>query len=397
MRDKENRRDIVYFLYNRLHHFELFNGIPITTLFSRVSCGRDYIEDLIDSDSKSPFFPIFPRHMRTISDKKNLDGLPKPRSRSRSPLQTVVLSPFSLNEGAPESPPQGPPEGYPEGAAPHDSIEPPSETPPFFKRASQNAAKAPLSPFRLSSPQPPETDRRVRSMSMFERIASTTDPGAGSAVEGGEERKEGTRSRTYSVHDVILQEASHAVEIRCCAHSQKSMFTNAVLSPQSAQAAPPKQAEKEASAESALRPLQKTPAPLIGPGKEGQARKPLFGKPARREGGSARLVEEISKMNGLLDMIAKNQRAMQVGGAGSRFALENAGRTGEEGGPLYAGAGLGGAGEERWLMSFIECLLQSVWVVFATEKGVFGFNRRSVFVLFSYTYNQKSIECYHHL
>ena len=72
MRDKENRRDIVYFLYNRLHHFELFNNTPITTLFSRVSCGRDYIEDLIDSDSKSPFFPIFPRHMRTISDKKNM-------------------------------------------------------------------------------------------------------------------------------------------------------------------------------------------------------------------------------------------------------------------------------------------------------------------------------------
>ena len=224
MRDKENRRDIVYFLYNRLHHFELFNNTPITTLFSRVSCGRDYIEDLIESDSKSPFFPIFPRHMRTISDKKNLAGQPQPqpRSRSRSPLQSVVLSPFSLNEGAPDDFP------------PEDSIEPPNETPTYFKRASQSAERPQMAPFRLNSPLPPESDRRVRSMSMFERIASTTDPGAGSAVEGAEERKEGTRTRTYSVHDVILQETAHAVAIadrvqcrspcsrtRCCRRSRR--------------------------------------------------------------------------------------------------------------------------------------------------------------------------------
>ena len=202
MRDKENRRDIVYFLYNRLHHFELFNNTPITTLFSRVSCGRDYIEDLIDSDSKSPFFPIFPRHMRTISDKKNLAGRPQPRSRSRSPLHSAVLSPFSLSEAAPGDFPA------------EDSIEPPNETPTYFKRASQSAEKPSMAPFRLSSPQPEASDRRVRSMSMFERIAAATDPGAGSAVESGEEkREEGLRTRTYSVHDVILQETAHAVEI----------------------------------------------------------------------------------------------------------------------------------------------------------------------------------------
>lgn len=71
-----------------------------------------------------------------------------------------------------------------------------------------------MAPFRLSSPQPEASDRRVRSMSMFERIAAATDPGAGSAVESGEEkREEGSRTRTYSVHDVILQETAHAVEI----------------------------------------------------------------------------------------------------------------------------------------------------------------------------------------
>lgn len=88
------------------------------------------------------------------------------------------------------------------------------------------------------------------------------------------------------------------------------MFTNAVLSPQPAQAESAAQGERE---EAMLQPLQKTPAPLIGPGKEGAARKPLFGKNGRRESGTARLVEEISKMNGLLEVIVKNQTAMQVG------------------------------------------------------------------------------------
>lgn len=91
------------------------------------------------------------------------------------------------------------------------------------------------------------------------------------------------------------------------------MFTNAVLSPQPAQAESAVQGEKGGEEDAAMRPLQKTPAPLIGPGKEGAARKPLFGKNGRRESGTARLVEEISKMNGLLEMIAKNQAAMQVG------------------------------------------------------------------------------------
>ena len=90
------------------------------------------------------------------------------------------------------------------------------------------------------------------------------------------------------------------------------MFTNAVLSPQPAQAESEAQGGKGGK-EEAMRPLQKTPASLIGPGKEGAARKPLFGKNGRRESGTARLVEEIGKMNGLLEMIAKNQAAMQVG------------------------------------------------------------------------------------
>ena len=91
------------------------------------------------------------------------------------------------------------------------------------------------------------------------------------------------------------------------------MFTNAVLSPQPAQAESAVQGGKGGDGDAAMRPLQKTPAPLIGPGKEGAARKPLFGKNGRRESGTAKLVEEISKMNGLLEMIAKNQTAMQVG------------------------------------------------------------------------------------
>ncbi|CBK24273.2 uncharacterized protein [Blastocystis hominis] len=95
-------------------------------------------------------------------------------------------------------------------------------------------------------------------------------------------------------------------EVRC-----KSMFTNAVLSPQPAQAEAAGNAGKGGNGESMMQPLQKTPAPLIGPGKEGQARKPLFGKSGRRESGTARLVEEISRMNGLLELIAKNQAAMQ--------------------------------------------------------------------------------------
>lgn len=90
------------------------------------------------------------------------------------------------------------------------------------------------------------------------------------------------------------------------------MFTNRVLSPQPAQSESSGVEGKEASGESMLRPIQKTPAPLIGPVHEGQGRKPLFGKSGRRESGSARLVEEIIKMNGLLEMIVNNQKAMQV-------------------------------------------------------------------------------------
>lgn len=56
MRDKENRRNLVYFLHNRLHHFQLFNGLHINTLFSRVSCGKDYLEDIIDVENASPHF-----------------------------------------------------------------------------------------------------------------------------------------------------------------------------------------------------------------------------------------------------------------------------------------------------------------------------------------------------
>ena len=58
MRDKENRRDLVFFLHNRLHHFQLFNGIHIETLFVRVSCGKDYLDDILDKDLSSLYFSL---------------------------------------------------------------------------------------------------------------------------------------------------------------------------------------------------------------------------------------------------------------------------------------------------------------------------------------------------
>ena len=100
MRDKENRRNLVYFLHNRLHHFQVFNGLHINTLFTRVSCGKDYLEDIIDIDSSSPSFFVPNRHVMTISMKKNLLGRPRPPAEFSSPVASIEIpvSPFSLDE-----------------------------------------------------------------------------------------------------------------------------------------------------------------------------------------------------------------------------------------------------------------------------------------------------------
>ena len=47
---------------------------------------------------------------------------------------------------------------------------------------------------------------------------------------------------------------------------------------------------------------------------------------------------------------------------GSAFSVENAGRTGEEGGSVYAFFGVDYAGKERGVMSFISCLLNILFV-----------------------------------
>lgn len=200
MRDKENRRDLVYFLYNRLHHFELFNGIHINTLFTRVSCGKDYLEDIVDTDSTSPSFIAYPLHIRTIGDKKNLAGKPRRRNRSKSPIPNVVLSPFSLDEYSPNE-------------------NEPCVTPTFTKRASEvKDADSQPPPFMLSSPIKPMSDRRFRSMSMFESLCGssevpTTNQEKSEDVSENVRESGETRGRAYSVHDAILQDGSRAVGV----------------------------------------------------------------------------------------------------------------------------------------------------------------------------------------
>lgn len=47
---------------------------------------------------------------------------------------------------------------------------------------------------------------------------------------------------------------------------------------------------------------------------------------------------------------------------GGAFSVENAGRTGEEGGSVYAFFGVDYSGKERGVMSFISCLLNNLFV-----------------------------------
>lgn len=182
MRDKENRRDLVFFLHNRLHHFQLFNGIHIETLFVRVSCGKDYIDDIIDKEMSSPPFYVPTRHIMTIGEQKNLLGIPKERSMEDSSPNSseVPLSPFCL-DGEP--------------ATPQTPL-----TPTFCKRIGEKDSSSPSS-FMLNEPSTP-TDSRNRSTSMFEAIHPT--PFSPSNPTEGEERQS-RRHRAFSVHDIILQ------------------------------------------------------------------------------------------------------------------------------------------------------------------------------------------------
>ena len=174
MRDKENRRDIVYFLHNRLNHFQLFNGIHISTLYTRVSCGKDYLEDIIDTELSSPPFIVPPSHTLTIGRQKNLIG--KPRQRSPIPLIDIPVSPFCL-DGDAESP----------------------STPSFSKRRGKKSAELTQNEFSLTD----MTEHgRNRSTSMFETLNSPNEPIV--SPFDLDEEKPVRRNRTFSVHDVIL-------------------------------------------------------------------------------------------------------------------------------------------------------------------------------------------------
>lgn len=183
MRDKENRRDLVFFLHNRLHHFQLFNGIHITTLFTRVSCGKDYLEDIIEPDLASPPFIVPSSHILTIGKQKNLG---KPRD-SLSPLSLtteIPMSPFRL-DAEKESP----------------------STPVFCKRHQEKPPLPSLSKDLFSLDDSVEqAGSRNRSTSMFEILLSPKE-GSNSPIANSEEEKAPRRrNRTFSIHDIILQQ-----------------------------------------------------------------------------------------------------------------------------------------------------------------------------------------------
>lgn len=177
MRDKENRRDIVFFLHNRLHHFQLFNGIHIATLYSRVSCGKDYLEDIIDSDLSSPPFVIPSRHILTIGEQKNLLGKPKEVDASLITSSDVPVSPFCLD---------------------CDHMVPHTHT--YCKRISEKSQKSPF----LLNDSPQAECSRSRSTSMFETLRTTMETSV-SPTEQIDEKPQERRHRGFSVHDVILQ------------------------------------------------------------------------------------------------------------------------------------------------------------------------------------------------
>lgn len=211
MRDKENRRAVVFFLHNYLHHFELFNGLHISKLYARVSCGKDYLSAILDSDTSPPPFFVPPHHILTISSHKQLGQPIIPRSPE--PIIEAPLSPFCLDEPEP---------------SPH--------TPPFSLRRSRLSDSPSDSPLSAGPPRVAlhsavlaPREQRNRSVSMFERLCTESllpengEP-AGIVETGKEEaaaetvetekkvelpvkkrEKEVQRPRTYSVHDVILQ------------------------------------------------------------------------------------------------------------------------------------------------------------------------------------------------
>lgn len=182
MRDKENRRNLVYFLHNRLPHFKVFNGISIKTLFSKVSCGRDYLDDILTHGSKSPTFFVPSHHIITIGEKKNLLGQPAAAQPSlSSPVCAVPLSPFCLDEA------QSPTRPSHDTTTPNPASQETPAVPHTFHRSL-------LHNNSVSATEPPPHDRRGRSTSMFETNTAES------------EKEEGSRRhRGYSVHDIILQ------------------------------------------------------------------------------------------------------------------------------------------------------------------------------------------------
>lgn len=190
MRDKENRRDVVYFLHNRLPFFKSFNGIPIDTLFSRVSCGRDYVADIVDSTCKSPHFFVPSHHIITIGQEKNLCNRTVDKSSLSSPPLSIPLSPFCLDEMQSPS---------------HDSDNSPRQPDP-------PAPSCPGHRSMIHSTTPTRTPtRRLRSVSMFERDPAETSSTTTQTVSSGDaaasvwKEPRGRRHRGYSVHDIILQ------------------------------------------------------------------------------------------------------------------------------------------------------------------------------------------------
>ena len=128
-------------------------------------------------------FFVPPRHVMTIGMKKNLLGRPRHNSElTYSEVTELPMSPFCLDERQlPESP-----------ILPH--------TPTFSLRVGQRPHPAVSEDQCLHSTAFSSKEGRGRSMSMFESLSNRQ----------GEEKKpqapeEERRTRTYSVHDVILQ------------------------------------------------------------------------------------------------------------------------------------------------------------------------------------------------
>lgn len=183
MRDKETRRDLVFFLHNRLHHFQLFNGIHISTLYARVSCGKDYLSDILDNQLLSPSFFVPSQHILTIGEQKNLLGKPREDISPIPMISDVSVSPFCLDGEQLTAP----------------------RTPTFCKRIGEKASiSSPSKSVFSLNDCPSEEISRNRSTSMFETLHSPME-GSSTPTEQTEEKPPERRRRTFSVHDVILQ------------------------------------------------------------------------------------------------------------------------------------------------------------------------------------------------